>query len=145
MHVIGPEQGLTVPGVTLVCGDSHTATHGAFGALACTLFEHRFEVWVRPGESQAKHPHLGAWSRCARCGLERDWLLPSERPEPGDPVIDRVHGALLKALADPGVRSNLSGQGADPVGNTPEQYDAFNKAEIAKWIKVARGAGIDPE
>jgi len=34
VHVIGPEQGLTVPGVTLVCGDSHTATHGAFGALA---------------------------------------------------------------------------------------------------------------
>jgi 3-isopropylmalate/(R)-2-methylmalate dehydratase large subunit len=34
VHVIGPEQGFTVPGVTLVCGDSHTATHGAFGALA---------------------------------------------------------------------------------------------------------------
>jgi 3-isopropylmalate/(R)-2-methylmalate dehydratase large subunit len=34
VHVIGPEQGFTLPGVTLVCGDSHTATHGAFGALA---------------------------------------------------------------------------------------------------------------
>ena len=34
VHVIGPEQGLTQPGMTLVCGDSHTATHGAFGALA---------------------------------------------------------------------------------------------------------------
>jgi len=34
VHVIGPEQGPTVPGITLVCGDSHTATHGAFGALA---------------------------------------------------------------------------------------------------------------
>ena len=34
VHIIGPEQGLTVPGITLVCGDSHTATHGAFGALA---------------------------------------------------------------------------------------------------------------
>jgi len=34
VHVIGPEQGLTQPGITLVCGDSHTATHGAFGALA---------------------------------------------------------------------------------------------------------------
>ena len=33
-HVVGPEQGFTLPGVTLVCGDSHTATHGAFGALA---------------------------------------------------------------------------------------------------------------
>ena len=34
VHVIGPEQGLTQPGITLVCGDSHTATHGALGALA---------------------------------------------------------------------------------------------------------------
>ena len=34
VHVIGPEQGFTLPGMTLVCGDSHTATHGAFGALA---------------------------------------------------------------------------------------------------------------
>ena len=34
VHIIGPEQGFTLPGVTLVCGDSHTGTHGAFGALA---------------------------------------------------------------------------------------------------------------
>ncbi len=34
VHVMGPEQGLTQPGMTIVCGDSHTATHGAFGALA---------------------------------------------------------------------------------------------------------------
>ena len=34
VHIIGPEQGFTVPGATCVCGDSHTATHGAFGALA---------------------------------------------------------------------------------------------------------------
>jgi hypothetical protein len=34
VHIIGPEQGWTQPGMTIVCGDSHTATHGAFGALA---------------------------------------------------------------------------------------------------------------
>src|SRR5690606_28239349 len=34
VHVIGPEQGITQPGMTIVCGDSHTSTHGAFGALA---------------------------------------------------------------------------------------------------------------
>jgi 3-isopropylmalate/(R)-2-methylmalate dehydratase large subunit len=34
VHVVGPEQGLTLPGLTVVCGDSHTSTHGAFGALA---------------------------------------------------------------------------------------------------------------
>ncbi len=69
-------------------------------------------------------------------------LAPAGTPRS---VIDRVHGALVKALADTSVRNNLQGQGADPVGNTPEAYDAFNKTEIAKWIKVAREAGIDPE
>jgi 3-isopropylmalate/(R)-2-methylmalate dehydratase large subunit len=34
VHVVGPEQGATMPGITVVCGDSHTSTHGAFGALA---------------------------------------------------------------------------------------------------------------
>jgi 3-isopropylmalate/(R)-2-methylmalate dehydratase large subunit len=34
VHVVGPEQGRTQPGMTIVCGDSHTSTHGAFGALA---------------------------------------------------------------------------------------------------------------
>lgn len=34
VHIVGPEQGATLPGMTIVCGDSHTATHGAFGALA---------------------------------------------------------------------------------------------------------------
>ena len=34
VHVVGPEQGLTLPGLTIVCGDSHTSTHGAFGAIA---------------------------------------------------------------------------------------------------------------
>lgn len=34
VHIIGPEQDFTLPGATVVCGDSHTATHGAFGALA---------------------------------------------------------------------------------------------------------------
>jgi len=60
-------------------------------------------------------------------------------------IVDRVHGALVKALNDPGVKKNLAEQGAEVVANTPEQHDAFNKAEIAKWIKVVREAGIQPE
>lgn len=61
------------------------------------------------------------------------------------PIVDRVHGALLKALNDPAVKNNLAQQGAEIVANTPEQHDAFNKAEIAKWIKVVKEAGIQQE
>jgi tripartite-type tricarboxylate transporter receptor subunit TctC len=61
------------------------------------------------------------------------------------PVIDRVHGALVKALNDPVVKESLAKQGAEVVASTPEEHDRFNRAEIAKWIKVARAAGIEPE
>jgi tripartite-type tricarboxylate transporter receptor subunit TctC len=61
------------------------------------------------------------------------------------PVIDRVLAALKASLADAGVRARLSGEGADPVGSTPEEYEQFTRSEIQKWIKVARAAGIEPE
>lgn len=61
------------------------------------------------------------------------------------PIIDRVHGAIVKALADPATKNNLAAQGAEAVGSTPEEHDAFTKSEIAKWIKVTREAGIQPE
>ena len=51
----------------------------------------------------------------------------------------------MKALNDPAVKSNLTQQGAEVVASTPEAHDKFNRAEIAKWIKVARAAGIEPE
>jgi tripartite-type tricarboxylate transporter receptor subunit TctC len=60
-------------------------------------------------------------------------------------LIERINGALVKALNDPSVKDNLAKQGADIVASTPEQHDKFNRNEIAKWIKVAREAGIEPE
>jgi len=45
VHVIGPELGFTQPGMTIVCGDSHTSTHGAFGALATHLPTEHSERW----------------------------------------------------------------------------------------------------
>jgi tripartite-type tricarboxylate transporter receptor subunit TctC len=61
------------------------------------------------------------------------------------PAIDRVLAALKASLSDTNVAKRLSGEGADPVGSTPDEYDRFTRAEIEKWIKVARAAGIQPE
>jgi len=60
-------------------------------------------------------------------------------------VVERVHGALVKALNDATVKENLAKQGAEVVASSPEDYDQFNRAEIAKWIKVVAQAGISPE
>ncbi len=61
VHVIGPELGVTQPGMTIVCGDSHTATHGAFGALAFGI-----------GTSEVEHvlatQCLVAAQAASRCG-----------------------------------------------------------------------------
>jgi tripartite-type tricarboxylate transporter receptor subunit TctC len=67
---------------------------------------------------------------------------PARTPRP---IIDRLHAELVRALKAPDVRERLQGLGADPVGNTPEQYTAFMQNEIAKWTKVIRAAGIKGE
>jgi 3-isopropylmalate/(R)-2-methylmalate dehydratase large subunit len=63
VHVVGPEQGLTLPGLTVVCGDSHTSTHGALGALAFGI-----------GASEVEHvlATQTIWQR--RPGLMRVWV-----------------------------------------------------------------------
>jgi tripartite-type tricarboxylate transporter receptor subunit TctC len=61
------------------------------------------------------------------------------------PIIEKVNAALVKALHDPVVSKTLIDRGAEPVGSTPAEHDAFNKAEIAKWIKVVKEAGITPQ
>jgi tripartite-type tricarboxylate transporter receptor subunit TctC len=60
-------------------------------------------------------------------------------------IIDRLHGEFVRALNSPDVRRRLQELGADPVGNTPEQYTAFMQSEIAKWDKVIKAAGIKGE
>lgn len=60
-------------------------------------------------------------------------------------ILDRLHTDVLRALNAPDTRERLQGLGADPVGNTPEQYAAFMQNEIAKWGKVIKAAGIKGE
>jgi tripartite-type tricarboxylate transporter receptor subunit TctC len=69
-------------------------------------------------------------------------LAPAGTPRP---IIERVRGALVEALADPAVNNRLASLGAERVGSTPEEHAAFTKSEIAKWMKVTREAGIHPE
>ena len=68
--------------------------------------------------------------------------VPAKTPRP---IVDRLHGDVVKVLKSPDIREKLVGLGADPVGNTPEQYTAFMQAEIAKWTKVIKAAGIKSE
>ena len=77
VHVIGPEQGATLPGMTVVCGDSHTSTHGAFGALAFGI-----------GTSEVEHVLA---TQCLNQKKSRNMLVNIEgKPGPGVSAKDIV-------------------------------------------------------
>ncbi|MBM3503655.1 MAG: 3-isopropylmalate dehydratase large subunit [Alphaproteobacteria bacterium] len=73
VHIIGPEQGMTQPGMTIVCGDSHTATHGAFGALAFGI-----------GTSEVEH-------------VLATQTLPLKRPKNMRVTVEGLPGAVISA------------------------------------------------
>ncbi len=69
-------------------------------------------------------------------------LAPAGTPRP---IIARLNQEVNKALAAPELNERLSAEGAEPASNTPEEFAAFIKAEIVKWGKVTKAAGIEPQ
>ena len=65
-------------------------------------------------------------------------LAPAGTPKD---IIAKLNAAAVKALATPEMRERLASQGAEAVGNTPEQFAAFIKAEIEKWAKIVKASG----
>jgi tripartite-type tricarboxylate transporter receptor subunit TctC len=66
-------------------------------------------------------------------------FAPAGTPQP---VIDRVHKALVDVLADPEIRSRLEGLGADVIGSTPAELETFRRAELAKWSALVKANNI---
>jgi tripartite-type tricarboxylate transporter receptor subunit TctC len=66
-------------------------------------------------------------------------LVPARTPRP---IIDRLNRALNTVLQEPAVRAQLIEQGAEAVGGTPEDLGRVIAAELPKWAKLAREAGI---
>jgi tripartite-type tricarboxylate transporter receptor subunit TctC len=66
-------------------------------------------------------------------------LLPARTPRE---IVTRLNREIVKILRLPDVRERLAGQGAEPVGNTPEEYAVLLKADLARWANVVKAAGI---
>ncbi|HVQ61348.1 MAG TPA: tripartite tricarboxylate transporter substrate binding protein [Burkholderiales bacterium] len=69
-------------------------------------------------------------------------LAPAHSP---DAAIARLHESVVKILGDAALRAKLADQGFEPVGDSPKEFAAYIRSEIAKWGKVIRDAGIRPE
>jgi tripartite-type tricarboxylate transporter receptor subunit TctC len=61
------------------------------------------------------------------------------------PIVDKLNQELVRIVATPDVREKFSQQGAEPETDTPAEFERFIRAEITKWAKVVREAGIKPE
>jgi tripartite-type tricarboxylate transporter receptor subunit TctC len=66
------------------------------------------------------------------------FLGPAEMPRD---IVNKLYGEVARALKTPEIREKLIQQGADPVGNTPEEFAAYMRAETAKWAKVVKTSG----
>ena len=60
-------------------------------------------------------------------------------------VATKIQQQIAKVLAEPEVKERLASLGTEPVGNTPEEFDAIVRAELKKWAKVVQDAGIKVE
>ncbi len=69
-------------------------------------------------------------------------LAPAGTPQA---IIDRLQAETAKILDTPAMKARLALEGAEPVGNSPAEFSALIKAEMAKWSQVAKAAGIKPE
>jgi tripartite-type tricarboxylate transporter receptor subunit TctC len=69
-------------------------------------------------------------------------LAPAATPRP---IIDRLNREVVGILNEPEVREQLARHGADPAPTTPDQFGAIIRADIAKWARVVREAGIQPD
>jgi tripartite-type tricarboxylate transporter receptor subunit TctC len=68
-------------------------------------------------------------------------IAPAKTPKA---IVERVHEAAMKALNDPQVRQRLAASGSQPIGEGPEKFDAYIRAEILRWHKVLTAAGVQP-
>jgi tripartite-type tricarboxylate transporter receptor subunit TctC len=69
-------------------------------------------------------------------------LAPANTPRE---IVTRLHGDMTAILQQPDIRQRFINDGADPVGNTPDEFARSIQSELAKWAKVARNAGIRQE
>jgi len=70
------------------------------------------------------------------------FAAPARTPRP---IIERLHAEVVKIAQNPKVKARLASQGLELVGNSPEEFDAFIRAEITKWSAVLKVAGLKPE
>ena len=134
VHVMGPEQGFTLPGITLVCGDSHTATHGAFGCLAFGIGSSELEHVLATSclwQTKPRAMRIRVEGACPPGVAAKDVIPPSSRASapPAARARDRVRGyghrRHVHGRADDGVQHVHRGGRPRGDGGADQRTYAF--------------------
>ena len=136
------------------------------GQAVTDLLAGHVDLLFAPSQAVIQHVRAGKLKALATTGAKRSETLPdlptvAESGLPGyeavgwfgllapaatpRPVVDKLSADANRALADSEVRSRMQALGADPSGNTPEEFERFIREDQAKWAKLMREAGIKPE
>jgi len=136
------------------------------GQALTDLLAGQVDLLFAPSQTVIQHVRAGKLKALATTGARRTETLPglptvAESGLPGyealgwfgllapaatpKPIVERLSADANRVLADPDVRSRMIALGADPRGNTPEDFARFIRDDQAKWAKLMREAGIRPE
>ncbi len=136
------------------------------GQAVTDLLAGQVDLLFAPSQAVIQHVKAGKLKALASTGARRTETLPdlptvAESGLPGyeavgwfgllapaatpKPVVDKLSADANRALTDQEVRSRMQALGADPSGNTPEEFARFIREDQAKWGKLMREAGIKPE
>lgn len=108
---------------------------GKLRALAITSERRSATMLELPTMSEAGLPGYAAGSWF---GL----MAPGRTPAA---IVNKLHMEVVRILRLPDVDARITSAGADVIGNTPQEFSAYIKAEMAKWAKVIRASGITPD
>ena len=136
------------------------------GQAVTDLLAGQVDLLFAPSQAVIQHVRAGKLKALATTGAKRSETLPdlptvAESGLPGyeavgwfgllapaatpKPVVDKLSADANRVLANQEVRSRMQALGADPGGNTPEEFARFIREDQAKWAKLMREAGIKPE
>ena len=136
------------------------------GQAVTDLLAGQVDLLFAPSQAVIQHVRAGKLKALATTGAKRAETLPdlptvAESGLPGyeavgwfgllapaatpKAVVDKLSADANRALTDPDVRTRMQALGADPGGNTPEEFARFIRDDQAKWAKLMREAGIKPE
>ena len=144
VHV--PYKGLAPALTDLMAGQLHYS-FGSYSTVGPHLKTGRLRpIAVTSLKRAASTPELPTIAEAGYPGYEAiPWwgvLLPAATPKP---LVTRINADIIRALQAPEVKERFDAQGLEIIGSSPEQFAAHLKAEIARWSKVVKAAGVRPD